>query len=208
MHRYFIRVPPPVRWLFPQYLWRMPADGRKVYLTFDDGPHPEITPWVLRQLAAFGAKATFFCIGKNVALFPDVYAELINAGHAVGNHTLNHLNGWKVPTEAYVADAVAAQTYISSSLFRPPYGRIRRGQAKGIKKAMGPDVKIVMWDVLSGDFDASFSPQRCLQNVLNNIKPGSVVVFHDSEKAAKNMKAALPQVLAYCKEKAYVCAAL
>jgi len=163
------------------------CDKRKmVYLSFDDGPHPVATPFVLDLLKKYQAKATFFCIGKNVAAYPDIYRRILDEGHAVGNHTHNHLNGWKTKDAVYLADISEAGKHIDSPLFRPPYGRITSFQAKHIAKAMKNEkARVIMWDVLSGDFDESLSPQQCSENVVLNAGKGSVIVFHDSEKPFK-----------------------
>lgn len=196
MHRFFIKTPWWVKQLFPAYVWHLPAKGKEVYLTFDDGPHPGITPWVLDELRRFDAKATFFCVGSNVAKHPAVYNRILVEGHAVGNHTHTHCNGWKTDTTQYLADVAAAADYINSNLFRPPYGRIKKAQAAGIKTALKKEsAKIILWDVLSADFDQNLPPQKCLRNVLKNTEAGSVIVFHDSEKAEKNLKYTLPKVL-------------
>src|SRR5437762_258661 len=205
MHRYFIKTPWLVRRFFPSYTWRMPADGRAVYLTFDDGPHPEITPWVLDQLKKYGAEASFFCIGNNVERFPDVYRQVLTAGHAVGNHTFHHLNGWKTDDEKYLADVAAASKLISTNLFRPPYGRIRKRQAEGLSPLLGGDIKVIMWDVLSADFDRGFSPEDCYRHVVKNVGAGSVIVFHDSEKAWPNLSVALPRALEFLAANGYKC---
>ncbi|MDB5196496.1 MAG: polysaccharide deacetylase [Flaviaesturariibacter sp.] len=196
MHRYLIKTPWWLKRLFPSYTWSMPADDKAIYLTFDDGPHPTITPWVLAELKKYNAGATFFCLGENVALYPAVYQQIVAAGHRVGNHTQHHLNGWKTPVEDYIANVAKASTLISSSLFRPPYGRIKRNQAKGIKKVLGADTKIIMWDVLSADFDTTISAEACLQNVMKHTAPGSILVFHDSEKAYPHLSYVLPLLLA------------
>lgn len=196
MHRYFIKTPWIVKKVFPDYVWSLPADGKEVYLTFDDGPHPQITPWVLDELKRYEALATFFCIGKNVEAHGDVYGRILREGHSVGNHTQNHLNGWRTDTKEYMDDVARAAKLIQSNLFRPPYGKIRAGQAKLIAGAMGVERSgIIMWDVLSGDFDKDFSPEQCLDNVLKNVRPGSVVVMHDSGKAERNLKYILPSIL-------------
>jgi len=196
MHRFFIKTPWWAKKIFSSYLWKMPAGEKVVYLSFDDGPHPTITPWVLDELKKFNAAATFFCVGKNVVQFPEIYQQVLTERHAVGNHTYHHLNGWKTATDVYLNDVEKANAVIESSLFRPPYGRITSKQAKGLKNAMQTNhPKVVMWDVLSADFDASLSPQDCARNVLTHAEPGSIVVFHDSEKALKNLKYALPVVL-------------
>lgn len=186
----------------------MPAtEEQAVYLTFDDGPHQKATRFVLDTLAQYDAKATFFCIGKNVLAHPKLYAELLANGHTVGNHTQNHMNGWKNKTTDYLANIHMAAAYIDSHLFRPPYGRIKRKQAKLLLNS-NPPWKIYMWDVLSGDFDHEISPQQCLDNVLKHIAPGSIITFHDSEKAWERMSYALPHVLEYCKQKNWVLKAL
>ncbi len=196
MHQYFIKTPWLVKQFFSSYIWSLPPIENAVYLTFDDGPHPSITPFVLDELKKYNALATFFCIGKNVVSFPEVYERILREDHGIGNHTHNHLNGWKVTTEAYVENATEAAKHIQSNLFRPPYGRIKRSQAKKIASTLsGGDVKIIMWDVLSADFDRTISPQQCLNNVLNNVTAGSIIVCHDSEKAFPNLKYVLPIVL-------------
>lgn len=201
MHKYFIKTPWIAKRFFSSYVWSLPADENNVYLTFDDGPHPTITPWVLNQLKQFNAKATFFCIGNNVEKYPDVYQKILDGEHAIGNHTYHHLNGWKTDDSKYIDDVAAAAQLIQSNLFRPPYGRIRNSQAKRISAAMKKDaVRIIMWDVLSADFDSSFSPEQCLNNVLENVSDGSIIVFHDSEKAFNNLKYALPKTLESLKE--------
>lgn len=196
MHKYFLKTPWWVRTLYPDYTWRMPTKEKTIYLTFDDGPHPTITPWVLQQLKTYNAKGTFFCIGQNVERFPNVYQQLLSEGHALGNHTYSHLNGWKTPDDLYLADVQKAGVLIDSRLFRPPYGRIRSRQAKKLATALQRDrVNVIMWDVLSADFDLSVSPEKCARIVLERVEAGSVVVFHDSEKAFPNLQYALPRVL-------------
>lgn len=181
------------RWFYPRYIWRMPIEGKKLYLTFDDGPHPEITPFVLDELKKYNAKATFFCIGNNVAKYPQIYERIIEEGHAIGNHTCNHLNGWHTNDTAYFKNITDAAKWIDSNLFRPPYGRVTRFQAKQLIEKLQYD--IIMWSILSGDFDVKISPEQCLKNVIRNIHPGSIVVFHDSEKAFERMRYALPETL-------------
>ncbi len=173
----------------------MPEEKREVYLTFDDGPIPEVTEFVLDTLKQYEAKGTFFCLGKNVAAHPGLYKRILNEGHAVGNHTHNHLNGWKVPSDEYLEDVRLAEAHIQSPLFRPPYGRIRNAQAD----AIGKKYRVVMWDVLSYDFNKEISPERCLKNVTENTRNGSIVVFHDSVKAWQNLNYTLPRCLDYFK---------
>ena len=204
MHRYFIKTPWFVKQFFPSYIWNLPSDENAVYLTFDDGPHPSVTPWVIEQLKMFDAKATFFCIGRNIEQHHDVYKMILDAGHATGNHTYSHMNGWKTDNEKYLNDVASGAKIVKTNLFRPPYGRIRSSQADQISTVSAiPDSKIIMWDVLSADFDTSFSPQQCLSNVIKNVTAGSIIVFHDSEKAFSNLEYALPSTLNYLKEKGF-----
>ena len=173
-----------------------------LYLSFDDGPHPEVTPFVLEELKKYGARATFFCIGKNVKEYPQIYKRVLVEGHRVGNHTQNHLNGWKVGDKKYIDNIQAAAERIDSDLFRPPYGRIGVFQSK-LLRAAPFHYKIVMWEVLSGDFDRSIDAKKCAQNVLRHARPGSIVVFHDSEKAFDRLRDALPVVLKHFSELGY-----
>ena len=175
----------------------MPAKDRSVYLTFDDGPHPVATPFVLDQLQQFEAKATFFCIGKNVVKYPLLYQQLLAEGHATGNHTMHHINGWKVSNEEYVKEVEEAGRLINSQLMRPPYGRIKFSQVRKVKsrKAKIKISRIIMWSVLSADFDAAINGELCYQNVVQHVKPGSIIVFHDSAKAMPRLQYALPKVL-------------
>lgn len=184
--------------LYSRLVWKMPVTEKPcVYLTFDDGPHPTATPFVLQQLEQYNAKATFFCIGKNVAAHPDIYEQLTAQGHTVGNHTHNHLNGWHTADEQYLNDVQAAEQYIDSNMFRPPYGRIKRKQINALINRKKP-YTIYMWDVLSGDFDTTITPYQCMENVIKHIEPGSIVVFHDSQKAWDRMSYTLPKVLEHC----------
>jgi len=200
-----------VQWLFPRRVWAFSRKEPNIYLTFDDGPIPEVTPWVLEQLKKYNAKATFFCIGDNVRKHPDIFNAIIAEGHSIGNHTFHHLNGWKTRTEEYLQDVEAAEVEFNktifnsnqpSKLFRPPYGKMTSAQAKKITEK---GYKIIMWDVLSADFDPTISEEKCLKNVVNNIKPGSIVVFHDSLKAEEKLKYVLPEFLAFVKKKKWNC---
>jgi peptidoglycan/xylan/chitin deacetylase (PgdA/CDA1 family) len=194
---YFIKTPFWLRLIYRSCIWRKPTQDRVLYLSFDDGPHPEATPFVLEQLAIFNAKASFFCIGKNVQLYPNIYAALIEANHTVGNHTQNHMNGWKNNTTNYIVDIQEATKSISSNLFRPPYGRISFSQIKALRLDPSLPQEIIMWDVLSGDFDTTISGDQCAQNVIQHAVPGSIIVFHDSAKAMDRLRVALPKVLSH-----------
>ncbi|MBC8035563.1 MAG: polysaccharide deacetylase family protein [Chitinophagaceae bacterium] len=192
--KYLVKTPGIVqRWIYPAYTWQLPAEGKKLYLTFDDGPHPSITPFVLDELKKYNAKATFFCIGKNVEKHPEIYKRMIMEGHTAGNHTYDHVNGWHTADRVYFNSIERAARFIDSRLFRPPYGRITRFQAAQLQKQL--DYKVIMWTVLSGDFDPDITPEQCLKNVLKNSASGSIIVFHDSEKANEKLKFALPEVL-------------
>ena len=206
---YFVKTPAWLKKIYHSYVWSIPVNDKILYLTFDDGPHPEATPFVLKQLKQFNALATFFCIGKNVVAYPGIYKQIINEGHSVGNHTYNHLNGWKTKNEDYLKDIARASHEIDSDLFRPPYGRITSFQAKNLKAVMkGKEPKVIMWDVLSGDFDIPCTPQQCLANVLMASVSGSIIVFHDSEKAFPKLEYTLPRMLNHFSEKGYLFKAL
>ncbi len=200
---YFAKTPKWIRKLFTGSIWEMPAIKNAIYLTFDDGPHPQITSFVLDELAKYNAKATFFCIGKNVVENPAVFKRILDDGHAIGNHTYDHLDGWKTRNAAYLQNILKAKNYIDSDLFRPPYGRITRNQRKYLT-AQHQATKIIMWSVLSGDFDKNITPRQCCENVLKNAESGSVVVFHDSEKADVRLRYALPIVLKCFFDKGYM----
>lgn len=191
---------------YPGCIWKIPVTEDVVYLTFDDGPDPEITPKVLDVLKDFDAKATFFCVGNNVVKYPEVYARILEEGHRTGNHSYSHLNGWKTPNEQYISDILKASAYIDSKLFRPPYGRMTAfqrklltGQFEGTKKLFD----IIMWDVLSGDFDLSITAEKCRDNVIRNAERGSIITFHDSRKAYPRLEKALPESLKFLKEKGF-----
>jgi peptidoglycan/xylan/chitin deacetylase (PgdA/CDA1 family) len=199
---YFVKSPFWIKKFYPDLFWEIPTQQKTIYLTFDDGPHPIITMKVLDLLKIYKAKATFFCIGNNVVKYPEVYKRIIEEGHAVGNHTFNHLNGWKTADDLYLNDINKAMEYIDSNLFRPPYGRISRFQIQQLLKPKY-QMKLIMWSVLSGDFDKDISNEKCLNNVLLSTKEGSIVVFHDSEKASEKMLYALPKVLEQFSKKGF-----
>ncbi len=203
--KYLIKTPWLLKKIYPAYLWSFDTKEKKLFLTFDDGPHPIATPFVLDQLKKYNAKATFFCIGKNVVRYSEIYKRILNEGHSVGNHTFNHLNGWKTNDAIYFKDIAEASKHVDSNLFRPPYGRIKSFQAKNLQPLLnGKKPIVVMWDVLSADFDTSVTPQKCLENVLLRSKSGSIIVFHDSEKAFLRLEYALPLLLKYFSEKGFV----
>lgn len=200
---YLVKTPWWIKkWLYPDYLWRMPSNQKKIYLTFDDGPHPVATTFILDALKKYNAAATFFCIGKNIAAHPDIYKRILSEGHATGNHTYDHLNGWKTKDKTYFENIIQASKYIDSSLFRPPYGRMSRFQAKQAEEKM--NFTIVMWSVLSADFDIDITPQKCWRNVKRSAGNGSIIVFHDSEKAMGRMAYALTETLEYFSKKGFV----
>ncbi|MEM9679018.1 MAG: polysaccharide deacetylase family protein [Bacteroidota bacterium] len=194
------KTPEFVKSLFPNFVWHIDSTDNTLYLTFDDGPTPGVTEWVLDTLNAYNAKATFFCIGHNVKQAPHIYQRILDEGHTVGNHTFNHLKGWKVKTKAYMDNIALASDYIDSKLFRPPYGKLKIKQGKRLLKN---GYHVVMWDVLSFDWDHNVSKEQCLANVINTSKSGSIVVFHDSIKAQRNVQYALPKTLEYFSEKGY-----
>lgn len=169
-----------------------------VYLTFDDGPHPEITPWVLDQLEKHNAQATFFLIGDNARKYPETAEQIKKAGHLTGNHTFHHTNGWKTDLKTYLSEVEQCAPYVDPGFFRPPYGRISRSQARAVIRN---GYEVVMWDVISGDFDVEASPEQCRKNVERYLRPGSVIVFHDSEKAWPRLKEALPATLELIRQK-------
>lgn len=195
---FIYRIPFFLQKLFPAYTWKVNTDDKQLFLTFDDGPHPQITPWVLNILAEFNAKATFFCVADNVKKYPEVYKQIILAGHSIGNHTYHHLNGWKHSSSDYLADVKLAETYIESKLFRPPYGKITRKQAKELL----PNYQIVMWDRLSVDYKKDLNIEESLRH-MKRVDKGSIIVFHDSEKAFENLQKLLPALLTNYKERGF-----
>ncbi len=185
--------------IFRNIIWNHKNEEKKIYLTFDDGPTPGITEWVLSVLDEYNAKASFFCLGENVEKYPEIFNHIINNGHSVGNHTYSHLNGWLNKNSKYFNDIERADTIIKSKLFRPPYGKIKPSQIKYLKEKY----RIVIWDVLSKDYDLSISPEKCYNRVLRKAKSGSIIVFHDTIKAQKNLQYALPRILEYYNNKGF-----
>ncbi len=196
------RTPSVVQNLLPQFLWRVRTSQPEIYLTFDDGPVEGPTEFVLETLSVANARATFFCIGDNVRKHPAVFHKLLVGGHSVGNHSFNHLNGWKTSTEAYAKNISLFDELLfesgeaPTSLFRPPYGRITPAQVRRLRR----DRTIVMWDVLTRDYDRSLSPETCLYNTLRAVRRGSIIVFHDSFKAEKNLRYVLPRLVSHFSE--------
>jgi peptidoglycan/xylan/chitin deacetylase (PgdA/CDA1 family) len=196
---YLVHTPQYVQALFPGLIWKMSGNHKDIYLTFDDGPIPEVTPWVLETLTKYDAKATFFCVGDNVRKHPHIYEMVLEEGHTVGNHTLNHLSGWATENISYFHNIRHCARMVHSGLFRPPYGKMKPSQVQFLQR----HYRIIMWDVLSGDFDRDITPEDCAQNVIQHAGPGSIVVFHDSIKAEANLRDALPLVLEHFTQEGY-----
>ncbi len=188
---YLIKTPKFIQTLFPNFIWNMDTNANEIFLTFDDGPIPEVTPWVLETLENYNAKATFFCVGDNIQKHPDIFKMVLDAEHSIGNHTFNHLAGWSTENIRYFHNVRKCAHLAKTDLFRPPYGRIRPSQAQFLTR----HYNIIMWDVLSGDFDENLTREECAANVILKGGPGSIVVFHDSLKAQRNMKYALTATL-------------
>jgi peptidoglycan/xylan/chitin deacetylase (PgdA/CDA1 family) len=184
---------------FKDLTWSFPGQDKELYLTFDDGPTSVITEWVLSVLREYNAKATFFCIGKNAENNPEILRQIIDEGHSIGNHGYSHIKGWCTSNKKYLQNIRKASEYINSNLYRPPYGRIKPSQIKQLKK----DFHIIMWDVLTRDYNNKLSKEKCLKKTLKSIKPGSIIVFHDTLKAEKNLKYVLPKVLKFYSEKGF-----
>jgi peptidoglycan-N-acetylglucosamine deacetylase len=197
---FLAKSPTIIKKYYSQLIWDIPNDANKIYLTFDDGPIPRVTEWVLDILNEYQIKATFFCIGDNVQKNPSIYQRIRQEGHTVGNHTQNHLKGWRTEDEVYFDNIEKCADVVDSRLFRPPYGRIKKSQLTGLNA----DYSIVMWDVLSGDFDSKTTPEKCYNNVIKNTKSGSIIVFHDSIKASENLKQTLPKTIEFLLKKGFV----
>ena len=201
-----VKTPNLVKRVLPSLVWNINTKQKVIYLTFDDGPTPEITEWTLNTLDKYNAKATFFCIGNNIDKYPQIFKLIIEKGHTIGNHSNNHLKGWKTKTIDYLENINIAQAQIdkfsrsNQLLFRPPYGRIKPKQIKEISKL---NYRIIMWNILSKDWDKTISNKECLDNVIKKTKSGDIVVFHDSVKAFNNLKYVLPQMLDYFTEKGF-----
>lgn len=201
---YLTKTPKFIKSLFPTLTWNIESAEKVLYLTFDDGPIPEVTPWVIEVLEKYHAKATFFCVGENVKKHRKVFESLSINGHSVGNHTYHHISGWQTDNIPYFHDIRKCARLVKSELFRPPYGRLKPKQAQFLTR----HYNVIMWDVLSGDFDEALSPEECYQNVIKSAKPGSIVVFHDSLKSETTLREVLPKVLDYFSAEGYVFKAL
>jgi peptidoglycan/xylan/chitin deacetylase (PgdA/CDA1 family) len=196
---YTVRPPFFLKWYYRNLIWHKDTTEKVVYLTFDDGPIPNVTDFVLNTLKSYDIKATFFCIGDNIRKHPHLFEKLKLQGHTIGNHTYNHLKGWKTDDKAYLDNVLKCQEFTGTNLFRPPYGRIRKSQINALKSTF----EIIMWDVLSGDFDTSLSAEKCCENVIKNVRNGSIIVFHDSLKAWDRLHYALPKSIAFLLDKGY-----
>ncbi len=204
---YFVKTPNSIQRWFSDYIWRFSTSKKELFLTFDDGPTPETTTFVLDALAKYKAKATFFCVGENVLKHPKIFKRILTEGHKIGNHTQNHLNGWKTENTNYLANVIKAEKSFNTvipnfktELFRPPYGKIKKKQVATLQNK---GYKIIMWTVLSGDFDTNCSPKKCYNNITKNVKSGDIIVFHDNKKSKKNMQETLVNILAYYSNKGF-----
>jgi len=195
-----VRVRWWMKWLYPGVEWNYPEQEKTIYITFDDGPVPEVTPAVLAILRQFNVKATFFCLGDNVRKHPDIFRQVQEEGHRIGHHGYRHLNAWNTSAEVYLRDVEEGAKLISSDLFRPPYGKLTLRTLFALRKKY----RIIMWDVISCDYDERVPAEQVYHNVIENVRPGSVVVFHDSRKAAANLLTTLPRVLLNIRERGYV----
>lgn len=190
----------PYKIIFPGLIWQISTSKREVYLTFDDGPHPDVTPKVLKYLRQYNIPATFFCVGKNIERYPEVFRQICDEGHQVGNHTYNHLNGWNTNNKYYYENIELAAKLIKSDLFRPPYGALRLRQAKYLCRS---GYRVIMWTILSRDFDKNLNLNEARIKLRNKLQPGAIVVFHDSAKAINNLAVLLPEFIEYCLEMGY-----
>lgn len=196
---YLAKTPEILKPLAADLVWDIATKTKELFLTFDDGPDPEVTPQVLSILQEYNAKATFFCVGRNVEEYPELFNQILDEGHAIGNHTFDHEKGWETEVFPYLKSTLRCSEWVNSKLFRPPYGKISRQQVAALKTRY----HLIMWDVVSADFDLRISPEKCLRNVTKNARAGSIVVFHDSQKCKKNVLFALPETLRYFSERNY-----
>ena len=201
---YFVRIPNIIKKLYPKIIWEIPGKEKILYLTFDDGPHPEITPYILDQLDKYHAKASFFCLGTMAEKNPQTLELIRQKGHVVGNHSYSHPNGWKTNTADYLADIEKAGKIISSKIFRPPYGKIKRAQSS----LLHSQFSIFNFSLLPGDYDSSISSEKCYQNLADNVRSGDIICLHDSEKAWKHLQYCLPRWLQFLSEQQYTLCSL
>lgn len=197
---YIVKAPSILKKAFPTLIWKLEESSKRIFLTFDDGPIPVVTENIQNLLKSYNIPATFFCVGENIKKNPRIFEKLIEDGHAIGNHTYNHLNGWKTPLDDYMENVLKCEELTQSLLFRPPYSAITPKQIKALQKN---NFKIIMWDVITGDFDQKITPEKCLNNTIENTEPGSLVVFHDHIKAWPRTQYALPKAIEYWLEKGY-----
>lgn len=202
-----VKIPKFITRIFPNYVWDFSSKDKVIYLTFDDGPTPEITQWTLNTLKDYNAKATFFCIGNNVIKHPKIFKNILIDGHSIGNHTHDHIVGWKTETKSYIENVIRAEKVINNqleknkvNLFRPPFGKIKNSQGKALIKL---GYKIIMWSVITFDWEKEVSKEQCLKNAINKTKEGNIIVFHDSIKASRNMMYSLPKFLEHFSLKGY-----
>lgn len=203
---HLVKSPLLLKWYYSSLLWNKPRSEKIVYLTFDDGPIPNVTEFVLNTLKSFDIKGTFFCIGDNIKKYPAIFEKIKKDNHSIGNHTYNHLKGWKTDDKTYIENFQKCQELTQTNLFRPPYGKIKKSQIALLNskfKTQNSKLEIIMWDVLSYDFDINLSPEKCFKNVINNVKNGSIIVFHDSLKASDRLTYALPKTIQHLKDKGY-----
>lgn len=201
----FFNIPPLFRIFAGSRLhWNIRQKEKILYLSFDDGPHPEATPAVLKILEAHQIEATFFCVGENVQKYPEVYQEIRKQGHQVGNHTFHHLNGWKTPADEYLEDIAHCREYVDSDLFRPPYGRMQRAQMNRLPS----HYHIILWSALAGDFDPDCDARDCLKRMIRFTRPGAIIVLHDNVKTIHKVLEILPDYIRYCMSKGYTFAGL
>jgi len=190
---YFVKTPAFFKYLFPNGTWKVETGVKKLFLTFDDGPIPQITPWILDTLAAYDAKATFFCVGENAERYPELVNRIVQEGHSIGSHTYNHLNGWNIDNNTYFLNVRKGAKIVGSNLFRPPYGKLKPKQAHFLSK----HYQIVMWDILSGDFDTKLSLEQVYHNIIDHLEQGSIIVMHDSLKTMHHIQYSLPRLLQF-----------
>jgi peptidoglycan/xylan/chitin deacetylase (PgdA/CDA1 family) len=198
---YFTKKPWILKQIYGDCLWEVKEEEKSIYLTFDDGPHAQDTPFILDELKKYDAKGTFFCLGRNVVAHPEIYTRIREEGHSIGNHTYDHYDGWRTNNDKYFEDITKAKEHITSTLFRPPFGHITRFEVRKLREQFG--LKTIMWTIMAGDFDPKTTGEQCLNNVIGSATPGAIVVFHDNDSASRNMRYALPKAMEYFSENGY-----